>query len=85
MSEHPSQPRNPTSEPDDPRAPETKRMTRNVPPLAWVIGAIFLGWFAVMALQPVLQPGRPDDAVMPGQPSTSTSPATPPSTGYPDG
>jgi hypothetical protein len=69
--------------------PENRTRKRGVPPLVWVVAAIFVAWAAVFFIQRDDEMVSPQggthptsaqgDAVMPAAPATSAAPATPPS------
>lgn len=80
-------PTHPSTEPDSIDRPEPQRATRNIPPLVWVVAAIFVAWLAIALLQRddshvtpqggVMPQAEEREAVMPAAPSTATAPATP--------
>lgn len=84
-------PTHPTTEPDSVDRPEPQRPTRNVPPLVWIIAAIFLGWAAIAIVQHAGSNTTPQGGetpraeaqgptVMPAAPATADAPATPQNT-----
>lgn len=84
-------PTHPTTEPDSIDRPEPTRPTRNVPPLVWVIVAIFVGWLAIALFQragthETPQGGEtptaaPEAGVSPATPATPDAPGTPTTVG----
>lgn len=74
-------------QPDSYEKPEPRKMSRNVPPLAWVLMAVLVAVFVVAGLMrggsretpsgEVMPQTRESSAYMPPAPATGDAPATP--------
>lgn len=87
MSDDGQRPTHPTTQPDNADMPEPRGGTKNVPALAWIIGALVvvaISWGAMQRGGTHVTPqggetpmAKQEDAVMPAAPASGDAPATP--------